>query len=71
MKGELIELYKIMKSIYRADNHNLYPRMEMSLNRGHMFRGKGDVQACISHKEYWYLERADRGSDGNRYYCGI
>ena len=49
LKGNLTEVYKIMKGMDRVDSQKLFPRVEESITRGHRFkvRGvmfKGDVQ---------------------------
>ena len=49
MRGDLIEVYKIMKGMDRVDSQKFFPKVEESITRGHRFmvRGakfKGDVR---------------------------
>ena len=49
MRGDLIEIYKIMTDMFRVDSQKLFPRVEESITRGHRFkvrgaRFKGDVR---------------------------
>ena len=34
LRGDLIEIYKILRGIVRVDSQNLFPRVEMSNTRG-------------------------------------
>ena len=48
LKGDLIEVYKIMRGMDRVDSQKLFSRVEDSITRGHRFkvqgvRFKGDV----------------------------
>ena len=49
LRGNLIEVYKIMRGMDRVDSQKLFPRVEESITRGHRFkmrgaRFKGDVR---------------------------
>lgn len=37
LRRGLIEVYKIMRSIYRVDSQNIYSRVEMFNTKGHSF----------------------------------
>jgi len=41
LRGDLIEVYKIMRSTDRADGQNLFPRAEMSNTRVHALKVRG------------------------------
>ena len=41
LRGDLIEVYKIMRDIDRVDSQNLFPRVEMSNTRGHVLKVRG------------------------------
>ena len=41
MRGDLIELYKIMKGIDRVNSGKLFPRSEVTFTRGHRFKVSG------------------------------
>ena len=48
LRGDLMEVYKIMRGMDRVDSQKLFPRVEESITRGHRFkvrgaRFKGDV----------------------------
>eukprot|EP00061_Rhincodon_typus_P017303 g45941.t1 len=38
LRGGLIEVYKILKGIDRVDSQRLFPRVEVSITRGHRFK---------------------------------
>lgn len=38
LRGDLIEVYSIMRGIDREDSQNLFPRVEVSKTRGHNFK---------------------------------
>ena len=40
MRGDLIEIYKIMKDMDRMDSQKLFPRVEESVIRGSRYEGK-------------------------------
>ena len=49
LRGNLIEVYKIMRGIDGVNSWKLFPRAEMTITRGHRFKVKedgfsGDVQ---------------------------
>ena len=49
MRGDLIEMYKMLRGIDRVDSQSLFPRAEMVATRGHRFkvlgsRYRGDVR---------------------------
>ena len=49
LRGDLIEVYKIMRGMDRVDSQKLFPRVEESITGGHRFkvrgaRFKGDVR---------------------------
>ena len=52
MRGDLIEVYKIMTGLDRVDSQSLFPRVEGSVTRGHRLRVRGgkfkrDVRGMI------------------------
>ncbi|PLS49478.1 hypothetical protein CYV29_15670, partial [Carnobacterium maltaromaticum] len=42
LRGDLIEVYKIMRGIDRVDSKRLFPRVGVSITRGHEFKVKGE-----------------------------
>lgn len=40
LRGDLIEVYKIMGGVDRIENQNLFPRVEMSNKSGHSYKGE-------------------------------
>ena len=41
MRGDLIEVYKIMTSLERVDSQSLFPRVKGSMTRGHRLKVRG------------------------------
>ena len=41
LRGDLIEVYKIMKGIDRVNSWKLFPRSEMTNTKGHKFKVRG------------------------------
>ena len=41
MRGDLIEVYKVMRGMDRVDSRKLFPRVEESISRGHRFKVRG------------------------------
>ena len=41
MRGDLIEVYKMLRGIHRVDSERLFPRAGMVATRGHRFRVLG------------------------------
>ena len=41
LRGDLIEVYKIMRGMDRVDSQKLFPRVEKSITRGHRFKVRG------------------------------
>ena len=41
LRGDLIEVYKIMRGMDRVNSHKLFPRVEESITRGHRFKVRG------------------------------
>ena len=41
LRGDLIELYKIMRGMDRVDSQKLFPRVEESIIRGYRFKVRG------------------------------
>jgi len=41
MRGDLIEVYKMLRGIDRVDSQRLFPRVEMAATRGHRFKVLG------------------------------
>ena len=41
LRGNLIEVYKIMRGMDRVDSQKLFPRVEESITRGHRFKVRG------------------------------
>ncbi|MDZ1603208.1 reverse transcriptase family protein, partial [Klebsiella pneumoniae] len=41
MRGDLIEVYKMIRGIDRVDSQRLFPQVEQSVTRGHKFKVKG------------------------------
>ena len=56
LRGDLIEVYKIMRGIDRLDNQHLFPKVGESKTRGHRFKVRGErykrVQRgnCFTHR---------------------
>ena len=73
MRGDLIEVYKIVRGMDRVDSQKLFPRVEESITRGHRFkvRGakfKGNIRGKILYTESsGCLELAAGGGSGSRY----
>eukprot|EP00061_Rhincodon_typus_P004107 g21760.t1 len=42
LKGDLIEVHKIMRGMDRVNSHGLFPRVGESKTRGHRFKAKGE-----------------------------
>ena len=59
LRGDLIEVYKIMRGIDRVNSWKLFPRAEMTITWGHKFMGRGerlskDVRGkFFLHKAWW------------------
>ena len=43
MRGDLIEVYKIMKGMDIVDSQMLFPKVEKSSTRGHRFKVRGEM----------------------------
>ena len=43
LRGDLIEMYKMIRGLVRVDSESLFPRMGMSTTRGHSFKLRGDI----------------------------
>ena len=41
LRGDLIEVYKIMRDMDRVDKEQLFPLIEGSVMRGHRFKVRG------------------------------
>jgi len=41
MRGDLIEVFKMIRGIDRVDSQRLFPRVEQTITRGHRFKVKG------------------------------
>ena len=41
MRGDLIEVYKIMRGIDRVDSQKLFLRVQVSITRGHRLEVRG------------------------------
>ena len=41
LRGDLIEVYKIMRGIDRVDSQRLFPRVQVPIARGHRFKVRG------------------------------
>ena len=58
LRGDLIEVYKIMRGIDRVNNWKLFPRTEMTITREHKLkirgeRFSGDVRGSFLHRGWW------------------
>ena len=56
LRGDLIEVYKIMRGMDRVDSQKLFPRVEESITRGHRCEGQGLKQmyeANFLHSGWW------------------
>ena len=42
LRGDLVEVYKIMSGMDRVDSQMLFPRVEKSSSRGHRFKVHGE-----------------------------
>ena len=42
MRGDLIEVYKIMKGIEKVNSGKLFPRSEVMITRGHGLKERGE-----------------------------
>ena len=42
LRGDLIDVYKIMSGMDRVDSQILFPRVERSSTRGHRFKMRGE-----------------------------
>lgn len=67
LRGDLIEVYKIMRGMDKAKAHSLFPSVEDSKTRGHRLKVRGKrfegPQGQTFHSEgSLYLERAAKGS---------
>ena len=77
LKGDLVEVYKIMRDIDRVDRQRLFPRVEVSITRGHRFKARGgtfkkDVKKKVFHSESGGCpERTARGDGESRYINNI
>ena len=61
VRGDLIEVYKIMRGMDRVDSQMLFPRVEEGITRGHRFkvrgaRFKGDSLAMRCMRQIFYTE---------------
>jgi len=57
MRGDLIEVYKMVRGIDRVDSQILFPRVDVAITRGYNFklsgeRYRGDVK-CSLLREWW------------------
>ena len=58
LRGDLIEVYKIMRSMDRVDSQKLFPRVEESITRGISLRCEGQglkemYEAGFLHRRWW------------------
>ena len=73
LRGDPIEVYKIMRGMDRVDSQKHFPRVEESITRGHRFkvrgaRFEGDVRGRFFYTEGGgCLELAARGGSGSGY----
>ena len=72
LRGDLIEVYKIMRLMDRVDSQKLLPRVEESITRGHRFevrgtRFKGDVRGRFFTPSSGCLELVAGGGSGSGY----
>ena len=72
LRGDLIEVYKIMRGIDQLDSQYLFPKVEESKTRGHRFKVRGrDTKG--SRGQFFHteggecLEQAARGSNRGGY----
>ena len=66
LRGNLIEVYKIMRGMDRVESQKLFPRVKESITRGHRFkvrgaRFKGDVRDRFFTQRVWVPGTRCRG----------
>ena len=47
LRGELIEVYKIMRGIDQLDSQYLFPKVGESKTRGHRFKVRGEIYKSV------------------------
>ena len=70
LRGDLIEIYKILRGMDRVDSQKLFSRVEESITRGHRFkvrgaRFKGDVRGRFFTESSGCLELVAGGDSGS------
>ena len=56
LRGDLIEVYKIMRGIDKVNSWKLFPRTEMTITRVHKFRVKGERFSRDMWGKFFYTE---------------
>jgi len=56
LRGDLIEVYKIMRGIDRVDSQTLFPRVVTSRTRGHRFKVRGEKFRGEVRGRFFYTE---------------
>ena len=68
LRGDLIEVYKIMRGIDQLDSQYLFPKVGESKTRGHRFKVRGERYKKFSERQFLHteggecLEQAARGN---------
>ena len=72
LRGDLIEVYKIMRGMDRVDCQKLFPRAEESITRGHRFKVRG-ARFKEMYKASFFTQRVvgARGGSRSRYDSGF
>ena len=70
LRGDLIEVYKIMRGTDQPDSQYLFPNVRESKTRGHRFKVRGERYKRVQRGNFFHteggecLEQAARGSSG-------
>ena len=58
LRGDLIEVYKVMSGMDRVDSQMLFPRVEKSSTRGHRFKVRGEkFRGDVQGKFFFFTQR--------------
>lgn len=77
LRRDLIEVYKILRGINRADSENLFPRVKMSKSRGHSLKVRAATFKGVVRGNFFFLHtvmgswNTARDDGGSRYSRGI
>ena len=58
LRGNLMEVYKLMRGMDRVDSQKIFPRVEESITRGHRLKVRGQglkemYEASFLHRGWW------------------